>query len=97
MRGVSDVMLYRRSNFLNSAGCHPRPNIPQCGQLPGTILRIFVPPGFVINLLNLIEVASPSGICFIIRLPFIGGGPDTAGLESIRNLVQSAGGTVEVV
>lgn len=45
---------------------------PQCGPLPGTLLRAFVPPGAVINLLNLIEVASPSGICLIVRLPFLG-------------------------
>ena len=44
---------------------------PKCGPLPGTLLRAFVPPGAAINLLNLIEVASPSGICLIVRLPFL--------------------------
>ncbi len=55
--------------FLNrNSACHK----PQCGPLPGTLLRAIVPPGAVINLLNLIEVASPSGICLIVRLPFLG-------------------------
>lgn len=65
-----------------------------CPQLPGTILRIFIPAGAVINLLNLIELASPSGICLIIRLPFLGGNSSLDGLfESIKR----AGGTVEVM
>ncbi len=94
-------MLYRKSTPSQAspsvqAGCHPKPQPPQCGPLPGTLLRIFIPPGAVINLLNLIEVASPSGICLIIRLPFLGSGSgNTMSLDSIIGAVQSAGGTVE--
>jgi len=44
-----------------------------CPQLPGTIAKFFIPDGAVINLLNLIEISSPSGICLIVRLPFLGG------------------------
>lgn len=73
------------------SGCHKKP----CPQLPGTILRIFIPAGAVINLLNLIEVTSPSGICLIIRLPILGGG--NFNIANIVNTVQKAGGTVEVV
>ncbi|MZP42731.1 hypothetical protein GTO89_06715 [Heliobacterium gestii] len=62
--------------------------------MPGTILRIFIPPGAVINLLNLIEVSSPGGICLIIRLPFLGSG-STNTLQSLIQQVQAAGGTVE--
>lgn len=72
----------------------PRP----CGPLPGTILRIFTPPGAVINLLNLIEIASPSGICFIVRLPFLGG--DTrrnTKVQSLINAVQTSGDKAETV
>lgn len=58
--------------FLKRNLCCNKP--PQCGPLPGTLLRAVIPPGAVINLLNLIEVASPSGICLIVRLPFLGGG-----------------------
>lgn len=68
----------------------------QCGPLPGTILRIFIPAGAVINLLNLVEIASPSGICLIIRLPFLGGGSSGLNVQSIIDAVQSAGGTVEL-
>ena len=53
---------------------HETPPCPKCGPLPGTLLRVFIPPGAVINLLNLIEIASPSGVCLIVRLPFLGGG-----------------------
>lgn len=61
-------MLLRRNLYCN------RPCETRCGPLPGTLLRVFVPPRAVINLLNLVEVASPSGICLIVRLPFLGGG-----------------------
>lgn len=94
-------MLYHRSTSPQASpavqtGCHPKPKQPQCGPLPGTLLRIFIPPGAVINLLNLIEVASPSGICLIIRLPFLGGGSGNAmSVDSIISAVQAAGGTVE--
>ena len=69
-----------------------------CPQLPGTILRIFIPAGAVINLLNLIEIASPSGICLIVRIPLLGGGSGCNGLSlaDIRTAVQNVGGTVEV-
>jgi hypothetical protein len=67
-----------------------------CPQLPGTLLRVFIPAGAVINLLNLIEVTSPSGICLIIRLPFLGEN-NFGGLGSLINTVKQAGGTVEVV
>lgn len=67
-----------------------------CPQLPGTILRIFIPAGAVINLLNIIEITSPSGICLIIRIPLLGGGL-TGGLGSLVDAIQAAGGSVEVV
>jgi hypothetical protein len=69
-----------------------------CPQLPGTVLRIFIPAGAVINLLNLIEVTSPSGICLIVRLPLLGGAVNgaTISLTDIKRIVSSFGGRVEV-
>ncbi|MCX8130952.1 MAG: hypothetical protein N3I35_12750 [Clostridia bacterium] len=67
-----------------------------CPQLPGTVLRIFIPAGAVINLLNLIELSSPSGICVIIRLPFLGGKCSGVDLMGIMNSIRSVGGTVEL-
>ncbi len=64
-----------------------------CPQLPGTVLRINIPAGAVINLLNLIEVTSPSGVCLIVRLPILGGGLN---LNSIINSIQEAGGSIEI-
>lgn len=66
-----------------------------CPQLPGTLLRIFIPAGAVINLLGLLELTSPSGICLIVRIPlFNNNGPN---LNSIIDSIRQAGGTVEVV
>ncbi|MPM30541.1 hypothetical protein SDC9_77091 [bioreactor metagenome] len=44
-----------------------------CPQLPGTLVRINIPAGTTINLLNLLELTSPGGICLIVRSPLIGG------------------------
>lgn len=90
------------SKLLKSLSLTPTPNVEptvaqtQCGPLPGTLVRIFIPPGAVINLLNLIEVVSPSGICLIIRLPFLdeGSGSTALNIQSIINAVRAAGGTV---
>lgn len=68
-----------------------------CEQQPGTVLRIFIPPGAVINLLNLIEVSSPGGICLIVRIPLLGGNSGGFSLDSIVNAIKQAGGTVEFV
>jgi len=65
-----------------------------CPQLPGTLIRIFIPAGAVINLLNLIELTSPSGICLIVRIPLLAGG---ANLSGIIDSIKEAGGTVELV
>lgn len=74
----------------------PKPPVTPCPQLPGTLVRIFIPAGAVINLLNLIEFASPSGICLIIRLPFLG--DHKKGLfNTFVNSIQASGGTVEVL
>lgn len=84
--------------------CHPKPippcppkpvpPAPPCPQLPGTILRIFIPAGAVINLLNLLEITSPSGICLIIRIPLLCGKSVLSGLV---DSIKAAGGTVELV
>jgi hypothetical protein len=65
-------MFLNRRNSLGTS-CQQTSSCPKCGPLPGTLLRVAIPPGAVINLLNLIEIASPSGICLIVRLPFLGG------------------------
>ena len=64
-----------------------------CPQLPGTILRINIPEGATINLLNLIELTSPGGICLIIRVPLLGGNGGL-NLNSIVNAIKEAGGSV---
>ena len=52
--------------------CHEE-HQERCEQLSGTVLRINIPAGAEINLLNIVELASPSGICLILRLPFLAG------------------------
>ncbi|HHY82544.1 MAG TPA: hypothetical protein GX505_07680 [Clostridiales bacterium] len=69
--------------------------------MPGTLLRVFIPAGAVINLLNLIEISSPGGICLIIRIPLLGAlienGGNSLTLEDIKNAITSVGGTIEVM
>lgn len=76
-----------------SCGCNQNQNF-NCPQLPGTIIRISIPPGAEINILNLLEISSPSGICFIVRSPLLGG---VGGLNvtCITDAIRQAGGTVE--
>jgi len=69
--------------------------VNDCPQLPGTILRINIPAGTVINLLNLIEIASPGGICLILRLPLLGGN-NSGTLDTIVNAIKQAGGSIEI-
>lgn len=61
-----------------------------CPQLPGTLIRIFIPAGAVINLANLVEVSSPSGVCLIVRIPALG-----SNTQNILNAIKQAGGRVE--
>ena len=78
----------------NPNPAHHPPVPPQpCPQLPGTLVRVFIPAGAVINLLNLIEVSSPSGICLILRIPALGGSGAT--LSTLMDSVKQAGGSVE--
>lgn len=73
---------------------YPKPPVHPCPQLPGTLVRIFIPAGAVINLLNLIEITSPSGICLIVRLPFLAG---TKGWHTVLDTIKAAGGSIEIV
>ncbi len=57
---------------------------------PGTILRVHIPAGAVVSLLNIAEVCSPSGIDLLIRIPFLSG---TSGFNNIINAVTGVGGT----
>ena len=60
----------------------------------GLLLRVFIPAGAVINLLNLIEVSSPSGICLIVRIPLLGG---NLSVNDVMDRVKAVGGTCEVI
>ncbi len=77
------------------AACGEKYPTRPCPQKPGTVLRIFIPAGAVINLLNLIEISSPSGICIIIRIPLLGGLCGDSAWDSIMNSIRAAGGKIE--
>lgn len=86
-------------NEIEAKGCKT-PCFPEgksCPQLPGTVLRIFIPAGAVINLLNILEVTSPSGICLIVRIPLLSGSCGTGVWDSLLQSLKQAGATVEVV
>ena len=85
-------------NYSNNAVSPASKNKSSCPQLPGTVLRIFIPAGAEINLLNILEVSSPSGICIIVRLPFLScDHKNGSGLLNLVNSIRNAGGTVEVL
>lgn len=78
-------------------GCPTGPKKDAYPQLPGTVLRVFIPAGAVINLLNLIELTSPTGICLIVRLPFLGGKCEKTGaLSSLLDSLKAAGAKIEL-
>lgn len=66
-----------------------------CPQLPGTILRIFIPAGATINFFNFIELTSPGGICVILRFPFFGGLCSGRDIKSFFDSIRKAGGKIE--
>jgi hypothetical protein len=72
-------------------------NAKICPQKKGTLLRIFIPPGAEINLLDLIEIGSPGGICIIIRLPFLEKLCDKHSVAGIFDSIKRAGGRIEFV
>ncbi|NLX77626.1 MAG: hypothetical protein GXZ01_09730 [Clostridiaceae bacterium] len=68
-----------------------------CPQKKGTILRIFIPAGAEINLLNLLEISSPGGICIIIRLPFLKKLFSCKDISDLFEEIKRAGGRIEFV
>ncbi|KAB2951868.1 hypothetical protein F9B85_10915 [Heliorestis acidaminivorans] len=73
----------------------PKPKEP-CPKLPGTLLRIYIPPGAVINLLFL-EISSPAGICLLVRVPLLGNLFNNNDVNNMIDQIKKAGGTVQVV
>jgi len=67
----------------------------ECPQKKGTLLRIFIPAGAEINLLDIFEISSPGGICIIIRLPFLEKICGKNNVAGIFDTVKRAGGRVE--
>ena len=53
-----DTAFLRRNSYQQTSSC------TKYGPLPGTLLRVATPQGAVINVLNLFEVVSPSGIAY---------------------------------
>lgn len=46
--------------------------LPESTQLPGSLLKINIPGGALVNLLDLLEVVSPEGINLVVRSPKLG-------------------------
>lgn len=69
--------------------------------IPGTLLRISVPAGTTVNILNLLEIMSPKGISIVVRLPLLSGltphGLKPPTLQSIVDAIKAVGGTVELL
>jgi len=84
--GKQAPLQYPEPTDLKHSAKHP------CPFKPGTLLRIFIPAGTSINLANLLEVSSPSGICLLIRIPALN--KDNL-VNTVVNAVKEAGGSVE--
>jgi hypothetical protein len=73
----------------------------QCKKPCGTVFRVFIPAGASIELLNLVELTSPSGICLIVRLPFLCKECKECkphhDYNSLFDTIKSLGGTIEAV
>lgn len=74
----------------------------ECPQLPGSLIRINIPGGAVITLLDLLEVASPGGICLIVRSPKLGeelatNGETNSNRGSIIDMVKKAKAVIDVI
>jgi hypothetical protein len=64
--------------------------------VPGTILRIFLPAGTAVNLLNLMEINSPKDVSLIVRIPLPGSSMNPV-VATIIESFRQAGATVEVI
>lgn len=67
----------------------------ECPKKKGTLLRIFIPAGAEINLLDIFEISSPGGICIVIRLPFLEKFCSKNDVAGIFDEIKRAGGRVE--
>lgn len=72
----------------------PGPTPDTCPQQPGTLLRISIPAGTVVNIANLLEVTSPTGICLLVRIPLLGGDMT---LSNIIDSIEAMGCKVELM
>ncbi|WP_205842094.1 hypothetical protein [Natranaerobius trueperi] len=74
----------------------PRPKPPEekCPKEPGTLIRIYIPAGAVIDL-GPLRISSPDGICLIVSIPFLG---KLTGLDvgEVMEQIQQAGGNIKV-
>ncbi|NLM10772.1 MAG: hypothetical protein GX213_08380, partial [Clostridiaceae bacterium] len=68
-----------------------------CPQKRGTILRIFIPAGAEINVLNLLEISSPGGICIIVRLPFLKRFFSGNDIADLFDEIKRAGGRIDFI
>jgi hypothetical protein len=69
-----------------------------CRQVAGTVFRINIPAGATINVLNLVELTSPAGICLILRLPFLSGEcKPSHDYDRMFDAIRRVGGSVEAV
>ena len=55
------------------------------------LIKLFIPGGTVINLLDIIELSSPSGISLKASLPFLGGDTKNGIKSLVSKFISSAG------
>jgi hypothetical protein len=91
-------MLLKGGNFMGEES----KQLPENTQLPGGLLKINIPGGALINLLDLLEVASPDGINLVVRSPKLGVNHEneeeaSANRGSILDVVRKAKAVIDVL
>lgn len=76
--------------------------LQESAQLPGSLVRINIPGGALINLLDLLEVASPEGINLVVRSPKLGANPENeeeanTNRGSILDVVRKAKAVIDIL
>ncbi len=75
----------------SGAGCGSFDRAAAADRDSKSAAKLFIPPGAVINLLDIIEISSPGGISLKASLPFLGGNDKDAVASLFGKLLNTAG------
>jgi hypothetical protein len=68
----------------------------RCEKAPGNLISINIPAGASIDIGNLLEITTPSGICLVVKIPLLGA-DNSINIASVIDSLKKAGVTVEAI